>query len=375
MQIQVPIITHPVHQRRLLPHLATCYAMLFVGQRCKQQYSRSLTSGGELPSDPETWQLSTTFKIGASEHARDTLRTCTECCGGQGFISRNYLQQMKFMCDAAPTSEGDNTLLLQGIAKQLLGVYRRDFPKSLVAEAGYYVYLTAKEEVVNHWSSLKKAVNFFGAGNSLRDPAFLLRAFEIREQRLLRTLDLRLNKAMTLAAGGVETVIGSFVGLAAGRAKPLETGDAEEDEAHRLEFKHRQFDAWSVCMTHAVALGRAHVELVAMRMFHVHLLKAARTKACSPETLALLQRLCGLYGLCIIERDPWFLTEGLLTPVQMKLARLEVDALCLELAREEKDLFRLLDALRVDDVALQRTIAVPNWIDINYRLPTAGSAE
>ena len=57
-------------------------------------------------------------------HATATIQTCREACGGAGYLAENRLPQLKADTDVFTTFEGDNTVLLQLVAKGLLTSYR-----------------------------------------------------------------------------------------------------------------------------------------------------------------------------------------------------------------------------------------------------------
>ena len=59
----------------------------------------------------------------------DTFQACRECCGGQGYLSENLIAGMRADQDIHVTFDGDNTVLKQQVAKDLLDQYRRQFAK------------------------------------------------------------------------------------------------------------------------------------------------------------------------------------------------------------------------------------------------------
>src|ERR671920_1182900 len=66
-------------------------------------------------------------KATSTWHATHTIQTCREACGGAGYLSVNRLPQLKADTDVFTTFEGDNTVLLQLVAKTLLTNYRDEF--------------------------------------------------------------------------------------------------------------------------------------------------------------------------------------------------------------------------------------------------------
>src|SRR5205823_10191723 len=78
------------------------------------------------------------LKAIATWHATETIQTCREACGGAGYMSVNRLGDLKADTDVFTTFEGDNTILLQLVAKSLLTGYRDHFGElGPIATAGF----------------------------------------------------------------------------------------------------------------------------------------------------------------------------------------------------------------------------------------------
>ena len=60
-------------------------------------------------------------------HASETIQTCREACGGAGYLAENRFAALKADTDVFTTFEGDNTVLLQLVAKGLLTEFRQSF--------------------------------------------------------------------------------------------------------------------------------------------------------------------------------------------------------------------------------------------------------
>src|SRR5437764_8352182 len=71
--------------------------------------------------------LAAGIKATTTWHATHTIQTCREACGGAGYLAVNRLPQLKADTDVFTTFEGDNTVLLQLVAKTLLTRYQADF--------------------------------------------------------------------------------------------------------------------------------------------------------------------------------------------------------------------------------------------------------
>ena len=131
-------------------------------------------------SDPmEVLLLCCVMKTQISWHAENTATTSRERCGGQGFLAVNRLGEGIVGGHAGITAEGDNRVLMQKIAKELVG--RAD--KSQLAKQKILTLLPG---------FLKRMFQGTGIG-SLSKPTFLLSILKARESHLLSELALRLH--------------------------------------------------------------------------------------------------------------------------------------------------------------------------------------
>src|SRR5207302_5937423 len=71
--------------------------------------------------------LAAGVKAIATWHATHTIQTCREACGGAGYLTENRLAALKADTDVFTTFEGDNTVLMQLVAKGLLTDHRAEF--------------------------------------------------------------------------------------------------------------------------------------------------------------------------------------------------------------------------------------------------------
>ena len=60
-------------------------------------------------------------------HASRTIQECREACGGAGYLSVNRFDALRADTDVFTTFEGDNTILMQLVAKGLLTDYKDSF--------------------------------------------------------------------------------------------------------------------------------------------------------------------------------------------------------------------------------------------------------
>ena len=60
------------------------------------------------------------IKTTLSWHAEKTSRICRERCGGAGFLSYNGVSEAILGSHSAMTAEGDNSVLMQKVVKDIL---------------------------------------------------------------------------------------------------------------------------------------------------------------------------------------------------------------------------------------------------------------
>ena len=124
---EVVIMDYLVHQRRLLPLVARAYALQFAQNALVARVHDLQTADhpdAEEQREVEGWAagikaVSTWFASAAIQEAR-------EACGGAGYLAENRLVELRADTDVFTTFEGDNHVLLQLVAKQLLTSYNDD---------------------------------------------------------------------------------------------------------------------------------------------------------------------------------------------------------------------------------------------------------
>ena len=116
---ETALLAYPTHQRRLLPLLANAYALDFAHKHLVRR--RVETQDGHDPAGTrEVELLAAGLKAYITWNTTRTLQTCRECCGGEGYMSVNRLPALKADSDIFTTFEGDNTVLMLWIGRQLL---------------------------------------------------------------------------------------------------------------------------------------------------------------------------------------------------------------------------------------------------------------
>ncbi|HVS00134.1 MAG TPA: acyl-CoA dehydrogenase [Thermoanaerobaculia bacterium] len=302
------LLDYPAHQRRLLPRLAATYAFHFALRDLADRYV-GVVSGQAGDEERRTIEgLAAGLKALASWHAVDTIQACREACGGQGYLAVNRFGALRSDSDVFTTFEGDNTVLLQLVAKGLLSAYRKQFGDMDFVDLVRFVAARAGTAV----RELNPIVTRSTDPGHLRDPEFHLAALRWREEHLIETVSRRLRKR--LGAG-------------------LEPNQA------MLE-----------CQTHLLAAARAHVERTLVE-------RAAAAVAAAPaEHAAVLRPVLALDALARLEAGAgWLLEHGVFEVAKARAVRKQVDVLCLELRPMARS---LVDAFAIPDEILAAPIAL-----------------
>ncbi|MFE9750625.1 acyl-CoA dehydrogenase [Saccharothrix saharensis] len=304
---EVVVLDYLAHQRRLLPALATTYALHFA----QEEMVSALHDVADDRQQRELESRAAGLKAVATWHATHTIQACREACGGAGYLSENLIAGLKADTDVFTTFEGDNTVLLQLVAKGLLTSYR-DHVGDLdpwgmarfVADqaVGVVIERTAARAIIDRLVS--------GSSDALLDRGWQVRQFEDRERHVLEGLARRLRRA-------------------------------SRDDA---------FDVFNAAQDHVLHAARAHVDRVVLEAF-----VAAVDRCADPEASALLDQVCDLYALSTIEADrAWFLEHGRLTPQRAKAVSQAVNELCGRLRPHART---LVDAFGIPETWLTAPIA------------------
>jgi acyl-CoA oxidase len=311
---EVVLLDYQAHQRKLLPALATTYALSFAQHELVGTLAE--VSRATEPDERRQRELESRaagVKAVSTWHTTATIQACREACGGAGYLAENLLTTLKADTDVFTTFEGDNTVLLQLVAKGLLTNYQSDFADlgtlataRFVAEkfAGTLIERTAARGVIER---LTAAAPGRDDETVLFDRAWQLRAFEDREQHMVDGLARRLRRAASEAADA---------GGAGGAADAGGAGGAGG-----------AFAVFNDVQDHLLRAARVHVDRVVLEAF-----VAGLERCPDPAARTLLSRVCDLYVLATIEADlAWFLAHGRLTPTRAKSVTSAVNALCQQL--------------------------------------------
>jgi acyl-CoA oxidase len=238
-------------------------------------------------------------------------------------MAENRFKALKGDTDVFTTFEGDNTVLLQLVAKEILTDYKERFGDLSRLEMVRFVGEQAYETVVERTLARQLVTRIADAlpssngsdedeGN-VEDIEFQRELFCWREEHVLSSVARRIRRGI----------------------------DAGED----------QFDVFNDAQDHVLAAARAHVDRLVLDAF----CRAVESSDDGPMR-ELLESLLRLHALSLIERERgWFFEHGRMTGPRAKAVTRAVNRLCGEL-REHADV--LVDAFAIPDQALAAPIAL-----------------
>ena len=296
------LMDYPTHQHRLIPLLVKSYAVHFALSNLSEQYV--------VATEEEMRKIETKaagLKAISTWHGTHTIQICREACGGKGYLSENRFADIKADADIFTTFEGDNTVLMQLVAKGLLSEFKQSFHDEGVTAvmrylgnkignviAEYNPYLTRKTDVEH-----------------LLSADFHAEALKYREKKILISL--------------------------ADRMKDY------------LKKRFGTHEAFLKCQTHMITLANAYVE----RLIYREMVKTLDSLPPSDEK-NVLQKLTTFYALnCIYEDKGWFLETDYMDGSKTKAIRRTLNKLTQEL---RADVDALVDAFGISDETLNAQI-------------------
>jgi acyl-CoA oxidase len=299
------LLDYPAHQRRLFPLLANVFALDFALKHLVEQ------SGKVHARDSRSLEtLAAGLKAFTTWNTTQILQTCRETCGGEGYLAVNRLAALKADTDIYTTFEGDNTVLMQLVAKNLLTEFNDNLKGMRPRQMTAFIVKHALTTIVARNPTI--ALNIFDA--HLRDPKSQLEMLRFRESHTL---------------------------FHAARTFRYLT----------LKKKMDSFSAFSCMQQELLGVSRAHIDRVILQQF------ASAIKLVTDQPVKdALKRLCDLFALSQIELNKgWFLENGALRAAKSRAITQLVDDLCLEIRH---DAVQYVDAFGIPDSCLAAPIAL-----------------
>lgn len=300
---EVPILNYRMHQRRLIPLLAKTYAMHFGLQYLTNRFLHRTEEEMQ-----EIEALAAGMKSYVTWSARDILQECREACGGKGYLSENRIDALKNDTEIYTTFEGDNTVLMQLVAKSRLSEFRKSFENMDKMGMLNYVYEQTKTIIMQ-----KNPMATHKTDEAhLLDDTFHKNAFEYREKVILASAAKRLKK---LIDSGLDS-----------------------------------YDAFNVAQHQMLDVSQAYLDRTILEQFQqvVNTVEDEGTKS-------ILTKLKQLFALSQIEKNKgWYLEEGYMEAPKTKAIRKLVNQLCWEI---RTDAVPLVEAFDIPDSCLAAPIA------------------
>ncbi len=300
---EVPILNYRTHQRRLMPLLANTYALHFALQYLTKRFINR-----EEKEMQEIEALAAGLKAWGTWNTTATIQECREACGGKGYLFENRLGTLKNDTDIYTTFEGDNTVLMQLVAKSRLTEFKQEF--SSMSAFGLLNYLAG--QAATAITEMNPLIVRNTDETHLLDPEFHLNAFRYRERDILISAAKRLKR--------------------------------------HIDSGMDSFDAFNVCQHHLVQVGFAYVERIIAEQFYqaVESVKDDRCKT-------VLMQLYRIFVLNLLDKHKgWYLEQGYMEGVKTKAIRKLLNQLCWE-ARQ--DAVPLVNAFAIPDTCLAAPIA------------------
>ena len=269
---EVPIIDYLVHQRRLFPHLAHSYALQFAqNELVSAMHDQQTAAVLDLEAQRDIETRAAGLKATSTWHASAAIQEAREACGGAGYLAENRLVELRADTDVFTTFEGDNHVLLQLVAKHLLTEYNDDIKSMSPFEWVRFATNFASERMSRRTAAgqIMQRLLDNSEDNDVEGSLFnrgtQAKMFSDREQYLLSSLARRLQR----------------------RAKTMSA-----------------FDAFNSVQDHVMHTARAHIDRTVLEAFI-----AGIDRCEDAHARRILEMLCDLYALSVIEADKAFFLE------------------------------------------------------------------
>ncbi|BDX31434.1 acyl-CoA oxidase [Mycobacterium antarcticum] len=292
---EVLIMDYLVHQRRLFPLIAKSYALQFAQNELVAKCHELQTA--DDPDAEEQRELESRaagLKAAHTWHATRAIQEAREACGGAGYLAENRLIALKADTDVFTTFEGDNHVLTQLVAKELLTAYADDVKGMSPAQWVRFAANFAGERVIKRTAAQTIMQTIVDSREDNEEEGSLfnrgtqVKMFEDREEYMLASVARRLQ----------------------GKSKEMSA-----------------FDAFNAVQDHVLHAAKAHIDRVILESF------VAGIDACEDEAAReILGLVCDLYALSVIEDDKaWYVEHRFLSTERSKAVTRGINDRCRKL--------------------------------------------
>lgn len=289
---EVLIMDYLVHQRRLLPLIAKSYALQFAQNELVAKCHELQTADDPDPEEQRELEARAAgLKATNTWHATRAIQEAREACGGAGYMAENRLIALKADTDVFTTFEGDNHVLTQLVAKQLLTDYADDVKSMSPVEWVRFAAETVGTRVLKRTAAQPIIQTILDnrqdneEEGSLFNRGTQVQMFEDREEYMLSTVARRLQ----------------------GKSKEMSA-----------------FEAFNAVQDHVLHAARAHIDRTILEAF------VAGIDTCQDEEARkILEMVCDLYALTVIEEDrAWFMEHRFLSTERAKAVTRGINERC-----------------------------------------------
>ena len=289
---EVLLMDYLVHQRRLFPLIARSYALQFAqNELVAKTHDLQTADDPDREEQRELESRAAGLKAANTWHATRAIQEAREACGGAGYLAENRLIALKADTDVFTTFEGDNHVLTQLVAKELLTAYADDIkgmsPVEWVRFAANFagervMKRTAAETIIQRILDTRQDNEEEG---SLFNRGTQVKMFEDREEYMIATVARRLR----------------------GKSKEMSA-----------------FDAFNAVQDHVLHAASAHIDRVILEAF------VAGIDSCEDdEARKVLEMVCDIYALSVMEDDrAWFMEHQFLSTERAKAVTRGINERC-----------------------------------------------
>jgi acyl-CoA oxidase len=292
---EVLIMDYLVHQRRLFPLIARSYALQFAQNELVSKCHDLQTSDVvDAEEQRELEARAAGLKAANTWHASRAIQEAREACGGAGYMAENRLIALRADTDVFTTFEGDNHVLTQLVAKELLTAYADDIKSMSPVEWVRFAANAVGDRVMKRTAAEAIMQRIVDASQDSEEEGSLFNRgtqvtmFEEREEYLLSSVARRLQ----------------------GKSKEMSA-----------------FDAFNAVQDHVMHAAGAHIDRIVLEAF------VAGIESCEDrDAREVLEMVCDLYALSVIEDDKaWYIEHRYLSTERAKAVTRGINDRCRKL--------------------------------------------